>query len=261
MKQLLLSILVIFFLGGYSFAQDASEYEPLVYHSSKGDSLLYRFHIPDGAQNASKRYPLVIFLHGSGERGNDNSTQLVHVAKRFVTDEFMARYPAFVIVPQCPADQQWANYSRESEAKHADKEPTRQLELVMELMDEVLKKYPVERRRVYIGGLSMGGYGVWSALANYPEKFAAAFPICGGGYPSFAPRMAQVPTWVFHGGADTVVPPDRSREMVESIRRAGGQVIYTEFPGVGHNSWDPAFPAFEEYPFIYDWIFTQRKWK
>ncbi|MEZ4775708.1 MAG: prolyl oligopeptidase family serine peptidase [Bacteroidia bacterium] len=258
MKQLLFLFLLIGVLSGTVFSQDASEYEPKVFHSAKGDSLLYRFHMPAGFENTAIRYPLVIFLHGSGERGNDNSAQLVHVAKRFVSAEFMEKYPSFVIVPQCPEGQQWSQYDREVAGKPADKTPTRQLELVMELMDEVLKTYPVERRRVYIGGLSMGGYGTWSALANYPERFAAAFPICGGGYPSYAPRMAQVPTWVFHGGADEVVPPIRSQEMVAALRRAGASVIYTEFPGVGHNSWDDAF---DSHPLIYDWIFAQRRYK
>ncbi|MEZ4826648.1 MAG: prolyl oligopeptidase family serine peptidase [Bacteroidia bacterium] len=258
MRRLLLTAICFWGMMYSVSAQDASEYEPRVFHSAKGDSLLYRFHIPAGAVKGGNRFPMIIFLHGSGERGNDNSAQLKHVAKRFVETSFMEKYPSFVVVPQCPEGQQWAGYSRETEAKLADKTPTRQLELVMELMDELLKQYPIERKRVYIGGLSMGGYGTWSALGNYPDRFAAAFPICGGGYPSYATRMAQVPVWVFHGGADSVVPAARSREMVDALRKAGAQVIYTEFPGVDHNSWDPAF---DEHPLIYDWIFSQRKWK
>lgn len=253
----LVSILTILFLFPFlTSAQVASYFSPEVYRSEAGDSLLYRWHTPDAYQkDQPQRFPLVIFLHGSGERGNDNTSQLIHVAKRFVSDEMRKDHPAFIIFPQCPKEQRWAHNPNETET---DNKPTRQLEMVMELVDRLMKEYPIDRNRIYIGGLSMGGHGTWSALANYSGRFAAGFPICGKGSPSMAPRMATIPIWVFHGDADNTVPVERSREMVRALRKAGGNPVYTEFPGVGHNSWDPAL---DENPFVYDWIFSQRKWR
>ncbi|MBN2780677.1 MAG: prolyl oligopeptidase family serine peptidase, partial [Candidatus Marinimicrobia bacterium] len=130
------------------------------------------------------------------------------------------------------------------------------LSLVTELLGALQKELPVDPRRLYVTGLSMGGYGTWDLISRMPEMFAAAAPVCGGGDEKQASRLTELPVWVFHGADDTTVPPQRSRNMVDAIRAAGGKKIrYTEYPGVGHGSWKPAYAD----PKLMKWMFRQRK--
>ena len=135
------------------------------------------------------------------------------------------------------------------------KEPSEPMRLVLELIDAVRKDYPVDPKRIYITGLSMGGFGTWDVLARRPDLFAAAVPICGGADETTAPTMATIPIWAFHGAKDPAVKVSRTRNMIEALKKAGGEPKYTEYPDVGHNSWVPAFKD----PEMMKWLFAQKK--
>ncbi|MEX2176098.1 MAG: prolyl oligopeptidase family serine peptidase [Pirellulaceae bacterium] len=212
-----------------------------------GHKLLYRRLSPQKVEPGVK-YPLVVFLHGAGERGADNQKQLVHGMNDFAQDAMMAKYPAFVIAPQCPEGKKWVEVDWTHDAHTTPQEPSEPLAATLALIDDLLKSEPIDKSRVYITGLSMGGYGTWDALERRPELFAAAAPICGGGDPAGVAKYKDVPIWAFHGDKDTAVKPHRSREMIAALKAAGGQPKYTEYAGVGHNSWAPTYsdPALYE---------------
>ena len=205
--------------------------------------------------DAQQKYPLVIFLHGAGERGEDNEKQLVHGMNDFASDEIMARYPAFVIAPQCPIGEAWGGIRRLAKSPTPEGQLTPALSATLKAVETIRKEFPIDDKRIYITGLSMGGYGTWDALAKQTELFAAAAPICGGGDPASAVTMKKVPIWAFHGEDDQTVPVERSREMIEALKTAGASPKYTEYPGVGHNSWAQTYSN----PELYAWLFAQRK--
>jgi len=197
-----------------------------------------------------RSYPLVLFLHGMGERGSDNQAQLINgVSELFANDEARAKDPCFAVIPQCPDNDSWANW-RQREA-----ELTRPARAALDIVAAVQQEFNIDPARLYIGGLSMGGFGTWAIIAARPQMFAAAFPICGGGDPSQAARLANMPIWAFHGAQDEVVNPDMSRAMIAAIKQAGGNPRYTEYEGVGHASWVPAFKE----PGLLEWLFAQKR--
>ena len=237
-------------------AQNMELWEAREYKSNNGTRLPYRMLSP-ATMVEGQSYPLVIFLHGSGERGSDNEAQLKHVAKSFDQESIRAQYPAFVIFPQLGRNDTWSNgeYDQETATIHLENQAGDYLAAVMDVIDEMEAEFPIDTDRIYLGGLSMGGFGTWDALSRWPWRFAAAFPICGIGDPTTVSRFQHVPIWVVHGDADVVVPVEGSRLMVEALRATGAAVIYSEFPEVNHNSWDPAFDT----QHMIDWIFAQRK--
>ena len=190
--------------------------------------LLYN---PDAIENV----PLVLFLHGSGERGND----LERVATVGLPHLLANLPPAFVAAPQCPESARWTDHLEGLEA----------------LLDDLLARYPVDPKRAYLTGLSLGGEGAWFWAARNPERFAGVVPICGRTDPEHAERLKSVPIWAFHGAEDGVVPPGESEKMVEALRAAGGHVKLTVLGGVGHDSWTPAYRD----PELYRWLFAQRR--
>jgi predicted peptidase len=226
------------------------------------DTLRCRILTPLGYSPA-KKYPLLVFLHGAGERGNDNEKQLVWGADWFTDSLNRVRYPAIIVLPQCPTNEYWANMIRTGTQDSlggmvfdTSLPAHKPLGLVFDFIDTLLAHGGIDRQRVYIGGLSMGGMGTFEALWRRPDLFAAAFPICGGGSPEKARNYApKLPIWVFHGDADPVVTVSHSRRMVQAMRATGARVKYTEYPGVGHDSWKNAFQEKE----LMGWIFSQRK--
>jgi predicted peptidase len=223
-------------------------------YASKGDTLLYRQLSPD--YNTSRRYPLVIFLHGSGERGTDNEAQLKWGAMHFADPQTMMIYPAYVIAPQCPPDEQWANFRRDKDGEMpVQSAPTTPMRLVIELIREMKATLPIDSNRIYITGLSMGAFGTFDALARYPDLFAAAVPVCGGGDTSKAPVFAHVPIWIFHGAEDPAVDATLSIQMADSLTKAGAHPGLTIYPEVGHFSWLGAYAV----PHMMEWMFRQHK--
>ena len=220
----------------------------------RGFTLPYRLLKPKD-HDPQVKYPLVLFLHGAGECGNDNFKQLVHGMNDFASDEIMTKHPAFVIAPQCPEGRKWVEVDWRLEAHALPESPSVSLEATLRLIDALQKEFAIDPSRIYFTGLSMGGYGAWDALARKPELFAAAAIICGGGDPAVAARFKNVPIWAFHGDQDDVVKPQRSREMIEALKAAGGIPKYTEYKGVGHDSWTRTYSN----PELYAWLFAQRK--
>ena len=200
-----------------------------------------------------EKYPLVLFLHGAGERGDDNRAQLVHGMNDFSSEEIMDRFPAFVVAPQCPQNDTWANYRERTPSGKINLSLRQGLQLV----DSLVKSKPIDPKRIYITGLSMGGFGTWAAISERPRFFAAAVPICGGGDPSKSniQTIKHLPIWVAHGEADSVVPAIRSTEMVDALKKAGADPVFDLQKGVGHNSWSATYRDLK----LYQWMFKQRK--
>ncbi|MGA2033620.1 MAG: prolyl oligopeptidase family serine peptidase [Thermoguttaceae bacterium] len=180
-------------------------------------------------------WPLLLFLHGAGERGHDLELVKKHGPPKLIAAG--KAFPFIVVSPQC-ADNAWW-------------EPVE----LSTLLDEIVEKYKVDQDRIYVTGLSMGGFGTWSLAGREPKRLAAIVPICGGGEPFLASAFAHVPAWVFHGGKDPVVPLERSKQMVDALKRAGGNVKFTVYPEAGHDSWTDTYAN----PELYQWLLQQKR--
>lgn len=233
----------------------SSKFSVEKYRNEKGDTLNYRQLFPDS--DTLRRFPLIIFLHGSGERGSDNEAQLKWGVMNFATDQNMIRHPAFVIAPQCPANMSWANSIRDRNSTQITIQPTptKPMQLVLELVEKLKKTLRVDTNRIYITGLSMGGYGTFDAMMRYPKLFAAAVPVCGGGDVSKVPSIAHIPIWIFHGAEDPAVSPVYSLDMLQALTKAGAHPGFTQYPEVGHFSWLGAYSD----ALMMEWLFRQRK--
>jgi predicted peptidase len=233
--------------------------EKLTFTKDKA-SLPYRLLKPDGYSKDSKdRYPLVVFLHGTAGRGTDNQKQLRSGVEEFMKDATRKKHPCFLAVPQCPPDKLWFNVSPNDTKGNLPlpKSPTEPAALVLDLIEALCNEHRVDKDRIYLTGLSMGGYGTWDLISRRPDLFAAAMPVCGGGDPAQAEKLSKLAIWAFHGDKDALVPPERSRDMVAAIKKAGGKPEYTELPGVGHDAWTPTYKDDK----VRDWLFAQKKGK
>jgi predicted peptidase len=218
-------------------------------------SLNYRIYVPAGLNPADK-VPLVLFFHGAGERGVDNIRQLHHGVPSLFSYTQKNKIPAILIVPQCPVGMQWVNVPWGGDSHQMPKDPSKPMHAAMELLAQSIKDFPVDTTRIYVTGISMGGFGTWDILQREPELFAAGLPICGGGDSSEASKLKEIPLRVFHGDQDKTVKTQRSRDMTEAIQKAGGTKIqYTEYPGVAHNSWTQTYANDE----VLKWLFEQKK--
>jgi predicted peptidase len=235
-------------------AKDDLPLEKHVYQDAAGNQLPYRLLKPVAIEEG-KRYPLVLFLHGAGERGTDNEKQLIHGVPQFAARSNREKYPCFLIAPQCPEDKRWVEVDWAAGRHTQPKEPSEPARLALALVEKANKELPIDPKRVYITGLSMGGFGAWDLLARRPDMFAAAAVVCGGADEATAAKIKDVPQWAFHGAKDPVVKPDRSRHMIAALEKAGGTPKYTEYPEVGHNAWDPAYRD----PKLFEWLFAQSK--
>ena len=266
MRSIVLAfVLVSVGMSGEAFAQDTSIYLKKVFIRGN-DSLPYRMLLPRD-YDSSKKYPLVLFLHGSGERGNDNIKQLTHGSQLFLQGNIRRRFPAIVVFPQCPENDYWSNVKIVSDKKtkkqsfefQAGGAPTKVMDLTMDLEKNLLQTLPVDSSKVYVMGLSMGGMGTFEIVRRMPTVFAAAIPICGGADSSTAKEIKKTAFWIFHGANDDVVPVKFSENMVSALQgfytRADMQ--YTVYSGIGHNSWDRAFAE----PELLRWLFAQRREK
>jgi len=220
------------------------------YFNKNGDSLNYRLLMTD--YSPASKYPLVVFLHGSGERGDDNKAQLKWGVLNFASSQNMKLHPSIIIAPQLPKEMNWDNFTSEDKFKPS---PSKTMKLLKELIDETIKNMPVDTNRIYITGLSLGGFGTFDALARYPNLFAAAVPVCGGGDISTVKDFAHVPIWIFHGAIDESVTPNYSQNMFNALVNFGVKPGFTQYPEVGHFAW---LAAYDDQMMI-EWLYRQKK--
>jgi predicted peptidase len=210
---------------------------------AKTVQLDYLLYLPAGAERPGlSKWPAILCLHGAGERGSDLSLVKKHGIAKLLDSR--PDWPFITITPQCPADETWD--------MHVDG--------LMALLDEIAGAFPVDRDRVYLTGLSMGGYGAWYLACLYPERFAAIAPICGGavpmrGFPQRVAALRQVPVWAFHGALDPVVPLSESRALVNALKAQGGDVRLTVYPDCAHDSWTRTYAN----PELYAWFLSHSR--
>jgi predicted peptidase len=232
----------------------AEDFLVKTYTSPDGKTLPYRLLIPEN-YDAKQKYPVVLFFHGAGERGNDNVAQLKYGPPLFDTLENRSKYPCFVIAPQCPADQKWVDMDWGAPTGIRPPQPSGPMQLALKCLDEITAAYSTDPARTYVMGLSMGGYATWDCVTRFPERFAAGIPICGGGDDStVTAAVAKVPVWAFHSSDDPTVPVVRTRHMIEAMKKAGGNPHYNEYQGLGHFCWPKAYAE----PNLLPWLFARR---
>ncbi len=232
----------------------ADEYEARRHVSIDGQTLNYRLLKPRD-YDATKKYPLVLFLHGAGERGNDNVAQLKYGAPLFIKPEVREKYACFVIAPQCPTEQKWADIDWSSDTPAQPEKLSPSMALTLSVIELLRKEFSIDADRLYVTGLSMGGYGTWDLVTRVPKQWAAAAPVCGGGDKDKAALAKDVPLWAFHGSEDPVVKVIRTRLMIDNVTAAGGHPLYSEYPYLGHDSWTTAYQE----PQFLPWLFAQRR--
>ena len=238
-----------------SAADPASLMTAKTYTSSEGQTIGYRIHVPAAATNGAEAVPLVLFLHGAGERGADNVAQIKHGVPSLL-EYIAAGHPAILVAPQCPTNMTWVSSPWRATSHTMPGAPSKPLQAVVEMLDREIAALPVDTSRLYVTGISMGGYGTWDMLQRFPDRFAAGMPICGGGDTHLAARLVDIPLHVVHGDQDNAVPVVRSRTMVEAIRAAGGtRVEYVEHAGAGHNVWTRTYADLKNL----EWLFSQKK--
>lgn len=215
---------------------------PKEFTGKSGEKFLYRWREP-AVKEAGKKYPLVVLLHGAGERGADNKKQLVWGATPIVEYFKKNNEEFFLVAGQVPLNRGWVEVPWGSLDHRMPKQPSKTMGLLIELLSGLLESnQTVDVDRVYATGISMGGYGTWDLISRKPEWFAAAMPVCGGGDVMQAAKLRDLPIFIYHGDADTAVPVWRSRAMIGALYKAGSLAArYVEYPGCGHNSWLPAY--------------------
>jgi len=223
-------------------------------HATGKDSLPYRLLYPLH-YNKHKRYPLVLFLHGAGQRGTDNEAQLTGVPKALTDTAGREKYPCFILVPQCPKNDVWVKFPHFPKSIQTTEQPTQSARAALAALDSLMGQLPVDRNRVYITGYSMGGEGAFDLLTRRPQLFAAAIPICSVADTARAGLIYQTPVWAFHGDQDDVNDVKYSRLMIAALKQCNGTPIYTEYPGLKHNIWSKAYNE----PGLFEWLFEQSR--
>lgn len=276
-------ILLSFFISSIVLSQDEAIMKKFEYrtHTFDTTSIPYRFFAP--SQEENKLYPLVVALHGAGERGNDNEAQIKYhkLATVWAEPANQVEHPCFVIAPQCPKDNRWVDTDWNQNTFDFKTTPiSNELATVNNLIEEIIKKYPIDKNRIYVTGLSMGGFGTWYMLMKYPKRFAAAIPMSGAGDPKMACEISHVPIWNFHGDIDGAVPVEGSRLMIKALDKCGDKallipnpnsneilenkelkkkimdsnLIYTEYKGKGHVIWKESYDNL----LVREWLFSKR---
>lgn len=258
MKHILVLVLTLMagsLLRAQEILPDTSLFEAHC-HIEGNDTLLYRLYRSQQADTMTEALPIVVFLHGAGERGNDNCAQLKHCTRFFLDDTISNHYPFLLMLPQCPNGRRWVNTDWSLPEHTMDSVPTIELLGVMDVLDNLVSCGVVDATRVYICGLSMGGFGVWDALQRWPKKFAAAIAICGGGDVANAETMKDIPVYIFHGLQDGIVMPSRSIQMYNALKKDGNEeAILVTYPELGHDCWDEAFST----PGLFKWLFGKKR--
>ena len=205
---------------------------------SQKETVSYWLFLPEEESAKTEAgFPLLLFLHGAGERGSNPEAVKMHGPPKLVETEKGKSWPFITVSPQCPDGMHWSPMQ------------------LLRLLDSIEAQYPVDPSRVYVTGLSMGGFGTYMLIDSAPERFAAGMPLCGGYDPERAKRMTKTPIWAFHGDADGAVPIEMDRVIVEAIQKAGGNIQFTVYPGVQHDCWTQTYNN----PDVYAWLLKQHR--
>jgi MYXO-CTERM domain-containing protein len=255
---LVMSVLVEVGSGRLVTAATVDDLQARTFTDAAGRVLPYRLYVPAGYDPA-KKYPLVLFLHGAGGRGTDNRLQITDqpASLVFITPENQARWPVFLVAPQCPPAEQWVAmpWGTPSGKGKRPAEPTWPLAAAMAVVDQLTAEFlGIDPTNLYVTGFSMGGYGTFDAAARHPKKWRAAVPICGGYDETQIAPLVRLPLWAFHAEDDHAVPVARTRDVIAALRAAGGHPKYTEYPASarhGHFSWLPAYADPELLPWLF----------
>lgn len=235
-----------------------AKYAKMYFTDSLGTVLPFRLLTPDkpDGDTSATKYPVMLFLHGAGERGSDNETQLSYIDTIFASKRFRTQHPCYVIVPQCAENFRWCETDWSRTYHTIPKEISKYLHAANSLLDSIASLPDADPNRLYVTGMSMGGYGTWDIITRYPQKFAAAMPICGGADEKEARKLINIPIRTFHGTIDKAVPVCRSRNITNAIRSQGGKLIeYTEFPKMGHFIWNKVYNDYQNL----EWLFGQER--
>jgi predicted peptidase len=236
MRSVATSTLLLLFMSTSAYGQsdriDASAFSREVTTTVDVKYLVY---LPDSYHDTSEPWPLLLFLHGAGERGDDVERVGIHGPLKHVRQG--ESFPFIIVAPQVPEFERWTVHRLDA------------------VMDEIRERYRVDESRMYLTGLSMGGYGSWDYAMARPELFAAVAPICGGGQAHYACVLKDIPVWAFHGAQDNVVPVERTREMITALELCEADVRYTEYPDAGHDSWTETYAN----PEFYEWLLAKTK--
>lgn len=195
----------------------------------------YIIQLPNNYELSNKSWPLLFFLHGAGERGNDLETLTTHGPPKIAHNG--KEFPFLVLSPQCSKGQYWSN------------------QILIKLLNDIFIEFRIDKSKVYLSGLSMGGFATWSLAINFPNVFAALMPVCGGGNPMKVVKIKDIPCWVFHGAKDNIVPIERSQEMVDAYQKLGTRVKFTVYPEAEHDSWTTTYQNDK----LYAWMLKQKK--
>jgi predicted peptidase len=233
---LMLAATVLPLADAYAAASGRQEPQSLTKEIRKTVTINYLLYLPKQyEEDKGKRWPLILFLHGAGERGSDLNKLKAYGPPKLVSEG--KEMPFIIVSPQASVGSTW-----DPDALNA-------------LLDEIVDKYSVDEDRIYLTGVSMGGAGTWRLAAAHPERFAAIAPICGWGAPGMAQRIGSIPTWVFHGARDDIVPLQASQEMVDALKQVGNEAKFTIYPDAGHDSWTPTYNN----PAIFEWLLTHKR--
>lgn len=244
-------------ISGTSFAAAEDNFIAVV-HTNGGEYLPYRLFMPDGWKTEKNPLPLVLFLHGAGKRGNDNIKPTSSHVDGLISITKSGKYKAFLLAPQCAKDKRWAEISWQVPAYTNPVPISSTMKMVFTVLDGVIKKYNIDTNRIYVTGLSMGGFGTFDIIYRRPDMFAAAAPLSGGGATATAKKIAHIPLWAFHGTKDKAVSVNLTREMIKAMKKAGGNPKYTELKGQGHVIWKPIYDGKTDKKF-YQWFFSREK--
>lgn len=236
------AVVLVALLPGVGWAARSAEFLTRTYtEAESGSTLPYRLFKPLG-YDPETEYPLVLFLHGSGESGTNNTSQINGNIDNLIAHLKMPEYGAFLLAPQTNSGWAWGGDS-----------PSDAIRMTMSVIEQLKQEFSIDSRRLYVTGLSMGGGGTWEVICQHPGVFAAAAPICGWGDTSKASLLVDQPIWAFHDTNDPTVYVQYSREMIAAVEAAGGHPLYSEYPSGGHNAWARAYNESS----LYEWMFSQ----
>jgi len=261
LQRLYLAGLICLFLSRTALTQFKPEemMKPYSYTNEQGEVLSCQLWAPQFPK-PGKKYPLILFLHGSGECGKDNFQQTRAGLPTLLKKLVLLPEPIIVVAPQCQNGNWWVKQLSMGQDYRAAQQPMPSLETAQELCRHLLTAKQADPDRLYITGLSLGGFGTWDAIQREPSFFAAAIPICGGGDTRFASALKELPIWTFHGRQDKNVPPDASRRMVQALKATGGEIRYTEYENGAHLIWDQAYSEKELIPWLLKQTRAKKPW-